>query len=231
MHTPDSSARRAALVRFYDLLDAISRKKSFRLGEMKPSDAPRDGVYFFFEPGEYRSGTGLGDRIVRVGSHALTATSKATLLGRLRQHRGTNASGGNHRGSIFRLLIGDAMQRRDGVATGSWGVGNTANADVRENERALEGTVSRYLARFAVTVVPVAERHHRKIIETWAISLLSNFGKEAIDPPSTEWLGYSSSREKVRKSGLWNNRDVDAIGAIDAFPILERAVLENTHGI
>lgn len=34
---------------------------------------PSQGVYFFFEPAEVRAGG--GDRVVRVGTHALTATS------------------------------------------------------------------------------------------------------------------------------------------------------------
>jgi hypothetical protein len=38
---------------------------------------PQRGVYFFFEPGELRrDGT---RRVTRVGTHALTSTSKATL--------------------------------------------------------------------------------------------------------------------------------------------------------
>lgn len=41
------------------------------------------------------------------------------------------------------------------------------------------------------------------------IALLSNFGKESIDPPSTAWLGSYSGRERVRTSGLWNNDHVE----------------------
>jgi hypothetical protein len=67
-------------------------------------------VYFFFEDGEVRADGGL--RLVRVGTHALTATSKATLWGRLRQNRGQvggrSPGGGNHRGSVFRRHVGAA---------------------------------------------------------------------------------------------------------------------------
>jgi hypothetical protein len=51
---------------------------------------PRAGLYFFFENGELRT-TGE-PRVVRVGTHGLTATGKATLWGRLRQHRGSLAT-------------------------------------------------------------------------------------------------------------------------------------------
>ncbi len=48
---------------------------------------PSAGLYFFFETGEVRPND--RPRVVRVGTHALTASSKTTLWGRLRQHRGT----------------------------------------------------------------------------------------------------------------------------------------------
>ena len=57
---------------------------------------PTRGVYFFFEPGEQRRNG--APRVTRVGTHALTATSKATLWGRLAQHRGRGSGGGDHRG-------------------------------------------------------------------------------------------------------------------------------------
>jgi hypothetical protein len=56
---------------------------------------PERGVYFFMEQGENRSNTGTGLRIVRVGTHALTNSSKAKLWTRLSQHKGQeNTAGG-----------------------------------------------------------------------------------------------------------------------------------------
>ena len=52
---------------------------------------PMRGIYFFMEPGEGRTETGHGPRIVRVGTHALTARSNTKLWDRLRQHRGGGA--------------------------------------------------------------------------------------------------------------------------------------------
>ena len=48
----------------------------------------------------------------------------------------------------------------------------------------------------------------RGYIERNAIALLSNFDKEPLDPPSNGWLGHSCNRERVRKSGLWNQEHV-----------------------
>jgi len=128
----DGAARRRADVdQFYR---ALSRPADWLGGPRRLADCtgtdhwPRRGVYFFFEHGEVRA-DGSG-RIVRVGTHALTATSRTTLWGRLRQHRGNLAGyrplGGNHRGSVFRRHIGAALIRRalrPGVKAGFGGPG------------------------------------------------------------------------------------------------------------
>lgn len=114
--------------RFYQALDQLADIVGGPrlLRECHGSDGwPQHGVYFFFEPGEARA-DGSG-RVVRVGTHALTATSQATLWGRLRQHRGhltgRHAGGGNHRASVFRRHVGAALIIRDGLPAGlldSW---------------------------------------------------------------------------------------------------------------
>ena len=101
--------RVANTVRFYELLSRLAaalggcRRLADCNGRM---DWPQRGVYFFFEPGESRSLSGTGNRVVRVGTHALKDGSCATLWQRLSHHRGNaKGDGGNHRGSIFRLLV------------------------------------------------------------------------------------------------------------------------------
>ena len=49
----------------------------------------------------------------------------------------------------------------------------------------------------------------RALIERNSIALLSNFQKDSIHPPSEDWLGYDSDRDRVQKSGLWNQNHVD----------------------
>jgi hypothetical protein len=121
-------ARADDLVRFYELLGVLEQKLGGKRTLATCSgwqDWPHRGVYFFFEPGETRSDSGIGPRVVRVGTHALKPQSATTLWKRLSQHRGTARSGGgNHRGSIFRLLVGEALLRRDHPeALSSWGRG------------------------------------------------------------------------------------------------------------
>lgn len=175
---------------------------------------PSRGVYFFMEHGEERTDTGSGRRIVRVGTHALTETSRTTLWNRLSQHRGQKVSGGgNHRGSIFRLIVGSSLIAQDALEVPTWGKGSTAPAEVRVTESGLEQEVSRILGGMpflwlAIDDAP-GKSSLRGFIERNTIALLSNFKKDPIDPPSTGWLGRHCDRQRVRLSGLWNSNHVD----------------------
>src|SRR5215510_12442443 len=112
------------LVRFYCILGTLEQRVG---GRRLLSDChgrmvwPQRGVYFFMEDGEYRTDTGQGLRIVRAGTHALKAGSRTTLWKRLSQHRGhENSGGGNHRGSIFRLLVGSTLFHAGGMSCPTW---------------------------------------------------------------------------------------------------------------
>jgi hypothetical protein len=186
---------------------------------------PQRGVYFFFEEGEERRESGTGLRVVRVGTHALGVNSRTTLWNRLAQHRGTDKNeGGNHRGSIFRLLVGTAIKRREGVLEPrSWGIkghpGEAAKqfgvsrSEVLEAERDLERKVSRYIGAMPFLFVAVEDSSGpasaRGVIERNSIALLSNFGRAVLDPASESWLGRHCDRSRVRDSGLWNSNHVD----------------------
>jgi len=172
---------------------------------------PRRGGYFFFEPGEYR-GTAPGvQRIVRVGTHAVTSNSNSTLWSRLYSHRGTRDGGGNHRGSIFRLNIGLALLEKEGNADAfpTWGKGSSASRHVVTQERSLEVEVSRYIGAMSLVWVAVDDEpgksSDRAFIERNAISLLSGF-RNPSDTPSGGWLGRYSTKPAIRESGLWNVR-------------------------
>jgi len=176
---------------------------------------PERGVYFVFEPGENRHISYTSPRVVRVGTHALMARSRTTLWKRLCQHRGTlNPHGGNHRGSIFRLLAGEAMMIRDpALMIESWGRGSSAPRATRLAERQHESLVSDYLGAMMLVFLPVSDapgpRSVRGVIERNAIALLSGYRTSSPDRPSPNWLGRFSGRDRVRRSGLWNNNHVD----------------------
>ncbi len=224
--------RHQHLVRFYAILDKLERNiGSARMledcsGRMK---WPKRGVYFFREAGENRTDTGNGPRIVRVGTHVLKAGSGTKLWTRLSQHKGrVRSRGGNHRGSIFRLIVGTALIGRDGYDFPTWGQGNSAAADIRKTEQAMEREVSQIIGRMpflwlAVNDEPGPESL-RGYIERNAIALLSNCDRPSLDLPSQDWLGHFCDREKVQKSGLWNSNHVDEEYDPDCLDQLERVV-------
>ena len=209
-------SRRNDLIAFYALLDELERRiggKRLLFDANGRMNWPNKGVYFFFEPGEDRSGSGQGSRVVRVGTHALKAGSRTSLWKRLRQHRGTNRLGGNHRSSVFRLLVGNALIGRDPrIDIDSWG--DKVLRDARPAERPVEEMVSRHIGGMSVVFVPIEDASgpgsKRAFVERNSIALLSGFSERTpSDPPSSDWLGHHCDRERVRLSGLWNNNHVD----------------------
>ena len=217
------------LASFYALLDRLeadvggARTLAECSGRM---NWPQRGVYFFFECGESRSGSGVGRRVVRVGTHALKRGAGTTIWKRLRQHRGVaRTGGGNHRGSIFRLLVGKALASREDVPLPqSWDVKGDPRAAARhlgvdraaikQGEAALESLVSTYVGAMPFLWLNVDDapgpESQRAVIERNAIALLSGGGDDRLphDSPSETWLGHYSDRNAVRRSGLWNNRHV-----------------------
>jgi hypothetical protein len=191
---------------------------------------PVRGVYFIFEPKEYRNSPLKTSRVVRVGTHALTEKSQTTIWKRLSQHRGSMKSGGgNHRGSIFRLLIGEALMKQNAkLVIGSWGRGSSAPREIRQSEKAHEIRVSEYLADTTVLFLPVLDTagstSQRGIIERNSIALLSRYMDSVSDRPSPSWLGHHSGRERVCRSGLWNNQHVDETYEPDFLNLLEHLV-------
>jgi len=213
--------RTAALVRFYATLAELEGKLGGKrtLGECHGRVTwPRQGVYFFFEPGETRL-LGLGLRVVRVGTHALVEGQCSTLWSRLRQHRGSASSdGGNHRGSVFRKLVGSALINRRDMVCESWSKGKNTAKELRLLECESERCVSQTMSRFQLLWLPVGESRMRGYIERNSIALLSSYRADlGMDSASSKWLGRSSGFEKCVKSGLWNSNHVDELWDSD-FP-------------
>lgn len=236
--------RLADLERLYALLDRLKQRLGgtrllARLGSSR--DWPNRGVYFFFEPSEARKESGVGLRVVRVGTHALVAAGRSTLRQRLGQHRGSVSGGGNHRGSIFRRLVGQALLARGGLPPcNSWGVREDAGKasaalgidrmTLATAEAPVEQAVSRYIA--AMPFIWLAANDEpgpaslRGVIERNAIALLSNYERTPLDPASSDWLGHFSDRRLVRGSGLWNQHHVDMTHDPLFFNVFEKLVEE-----
>jgi hypothetical protein len=207
------------LIRFYSILDCLDRGIGGRR-RLASCDGrsgwPKRGVYFFMEADEGRTDSGEGLRVVRVGTHALISSSQTTLWNRLSQHKGRKASGGgNHRGSIFRLLVGSTLLKAPGAACPTWGIKNNAPRDVLLLEQPFEQEVSRIIGAMPFLWLEIDDApgpgSARGYVERNAIALLSNLAKPPLDSPSANWRGSACDRGKglVRASGLWNQNHVE----------------------
>lgn len=213
--------RHEDLDQFYGLLDQLETNVGSKqqLGNCDGyMDWPNRGVYFFFATDERRTDTDQL-RLTRVGTHAVSEGSGTSLWNRLRTHRGalsgTYEGGGNHRGSVFRKRVGEAMVERHDLHDDypEWGEGSSAGRDLRLEELEMERRVSDYLRELPFLWVDVNDEpgpeSDRAYIERNAIALVSNYGKAPVDARSNEWLGNDSRSRQIRESGLWNVNHVD----------------------
>lgn len=222
------------LKRFYSILETLEKKnKSKKLlskshGRQK---WPKMGVYFFFESNQKRIESGNGLRVTRVGTHALKSNSKTTLWNRIRQHKGIiKSGGGDHRISIFRLLVGTALIKKNNLNISTWGVRDNALKNIKINEHQLEQQVSQIIGSMSFLYLAINDETGpeslRGYIEKNSISLLSNFNKPALDIASNDWLGYKCNRNKVKNSNLWNQNHVEKSYNSDFLDKFEKLVEE-----
>jgi len=214
-------SRREDLDRFYQLMDELEAQVGGKqtLGDCDGyMDWPDRGVYFFFSPDQRRDSTDQL-RLTRVGTHAVSEGSSTSLWDRLRTHRGalngTYEGGGNHRGSVFRKRVGEALIERHGLHDKYlvWGVGSSADRERRLDELELERRVSEYIRDLPFLWANVPDQpspeSDRAYIERNAIALVSNYSRDSIDPRADDWLGTNCPSEEIRESGLWNVNHVD----------------------
>jgi hypothetical protein len=196
--------------KFYDLLEKVVMKFPKRsLNTISKNKLPEKGVYFFFEPNEVRQNKNF-DRVVRIGTHAAIAYSNATLYKRLYNHKGSKDLTGNHRGSVFRKLIGYSLINKNNLNYPHWGdKSKKGDKSVKASEKDLEKIVSLYLGTLTFTVLevpgPSSKDNDRAFIEENSIALLSNFDRPGVDKCSKGWLGLYSKDSNVIGSGLWNS--------------------------
>lgn len=223
--------------RFYDLLSALGDmplQGASLASVIAEGRLPQRGVYFFRSNNPHSAEAGDGARrVTRIGTHAVSAGSKSTLRARLRAHLGPKSGGGNHRGSIFRLHVGNAILRMDSQSLPTWGVGSVAPQALKDStagleaEAALEQRVSQLIGAMPVLWLDVPDEagpmSERALIERGAIALLSN-NLDPLEQPTSNWLGRHSTRHEIRASGLWNLRHVNEGSDPTFLDAMERAV-------
>lgn len=214
-------SRREDLDRLYALLSDLETRVG---GKQQLSDCtgymdwPERGVYFFFAVDERRDKSDQL-RLNRIGTHAVSSGSGTSLWNRLRTHRGANSGtyegGGNHRGSVFRKRVGEALIERHGLHSDYpyWGDGSSAGRERRLSEHELEQRVSESLRDFPFLWVKIDDNpgpeSDRAYVERNTIALVSNFRRDSLDIRDDDWLGKDSPREEIRGSGLWNINHVE----------------------
>jgi hypothetical protein len=214
-------SRETDLSRLYDLLADIQGRigGTQRLGDCTGyMDWPDRGVYFVLARDE-RTDTNDQHRITRIGTHAVSSGSGTSLWNRLRTHRGANSGtyggGGNHRGSVFRERVGEALIERHGLHDEYpyWGEGSSADRDRRLAEHEHEKRVSGYIRDLPLLWIDVNDEpgpdSDRAYVERNAIALVSNFETESLDSRREDWLGKDSPRTEIHDSGLWNINHVE----------------------
>ncbi|HEY5063282.1 MAG TPA: hypothetical protein VIJ04_00425 [Xanthobacteraceae bacterium] len=206
--------RRAAIEHSYEIFAQLANFAGLHnLRDLLAEDIPKQGVYFFFDDSERTEFSNAVPRLVRVGTHGVSAGSTATLRNRLRTHLGTKLGAGNHRASVFRLHIGRAIIERDRIQVQypHWGKGQSAPKEVTDKETPLEHQVSEYIGKLRVLFIPVMDsagtNSMRATIERQFISMFTE-NLCPIEEISPSWLGRFSDKATIRDSGLWNVRDV-----------------------
>lgn len=182
----------------------------FPFSALSSKKLPGRGVYIFLDTAE-RNFLGDNFRIVRIGTHAVSIGSKASLKDRLKNHLGPQSGIGNHRGSVFRRHIGAALLNADGAVLPSWGIGQHAASEVQRLEAEHERRVTDYISRLEVFIIPVDDKPTKHSMRAHVESQLIGLCSEelmCIDKPSRAWLGLHSPEKDIVQSGLWNLRDV-----------------------
>lgn len=174
---------------------------------------PRRGVYFIVDFNESHLVSNGFPRIVRIGTHAVSKDAKSTLWQRLKTHKGTNDGGGNHRGSIFRLHVGNAIIKKESLVCDTWAIGQNTDKDIRERERNIEQLVSAYIGQLGVIVLEVDDlpsaTSDRAFIEKNSIALISSINS-SFNFSTVDWLGNYSPRDEIIESCLWNINYIDS---------------------
>lgn len=181
--------------KLHQLLNGLKRLE-FPFNE---EEIPVNGIYFLLERRELAHGT---DRIVRVGTH----TGKDQLRSRLRQHFINE----NKDRSIFRKNIGRAiLNKRNDPFLKYWEIYLTPRENKEKyrkvidfhKQKEVEKEVSEYIQKnLSFVVLRIDNKDKRLYLESRIISTISLCDE---CKPSKNWLGLFSSKEKIRKTGLW----------------------------
>jgi hypothetical protein len=166
------------------------------------NEVPLNGVYILFEKGELAHDAA---RITRIGSH----TGADQLRSRLYQHFLNE----NKDRSIFRKNIGRALlnKNRDhflekwdlDLTSAQAKINSSPGIDLKK-QQIIEKQVSGYIQEnFSFVTFRMDDNIKRLHLEKGLIATVSHCSE---CKPSDNWFGFNSPKEKIRKSGLWQEQ-------------------------
>ena len=180
----------------------------------EPSDLPRDGIYLFFEAGEFDAHTG-DERIVRVGTHRngnfRSRISEHYLLDKELDIMADRPAPKDR--SIFRKNLGRAWILKQGIEyLEVWNIDFTTSRNRHKHahrrdvviEREVEDNVTVLLREgFSFAWVPVTAEAERMGTGGLEGRLIGTFAQCSACAASPKWLGRHSPDSRIRTSGLW----------------------------
>jgi hypothetical protein len=181
-----------------------------------PTELPDNGIYFFYERGEYWGHGGTKPRVVRVGTHRdgnfRSRIAEHFLLDE-RKMRFTRDQSAPHDRSIFRKNIGcSLLNRTSDPYLPVWELDFMKRAvcvkygHLRDigKEVEIEREVTRILREsLSFSCIEVVEEVDRMGNEGLERALIGTLAGCRNCRSSAQWLGNYSPKSQVRESGLW----------------------------
>lgn len=163
--------------------------------ETPNSELPTDGIYLFYEDGEFcTNGHEKRRRIVRIGTHRVGGNFRSRI---------NNHYNGNKNSSVFRKHLGGALIKKRDPNDNRLKQWLEQDAPTFQE---MEIEVSKELKEhFSFKCIPVEDRQERLRLEEELIATLSACSECS---PSERWLGHCAASEMMQKSGLWNTQYV-----------------------
>lgn len=182
----------------------------------KVEELPKNGIYFFYEDGEYWGHGGVKPRIVRIGTHKdgnfRSRIKEHYLLDESKMNFDSNKAAPRER-SIFRKHIGRALlnKRRDDYLK-IWEIDFTSRKNRNEfgrlrdirKEKEVESEITKVLrGNFSFRFIIVDNQLSRMGSGGLERPLIGTVAHCRLCRPTGNWLGGHSPKKQIEQSGLW----------------------------
>ena len=189
----------------------------------KLDQLPENGIYFFYEDGEFWGLGGDKPRIVRVGTHRdgnfRSRISEHYLLNESWMDFDENKSKPSDR-SIFRKNIGRALLNKDKDSyLQIWNIDFTISKNRErwrtkrniKKEKEVEEKITKILReKFSFRFIILEEQSKRMGNKGLESSLIGTLAHCKLCEPSANWLGKYSPVQKIKEGKLWLVQHLEA---------------------